>query len=375
VASPPAVPITFVSPHAVLGGAEAVLRTLIERLGAEWVRGIVVLQDGELVAQLRAMGHEVTVLPAPAGAGMALTALRLRRVLRAQRPAVVHANGVKAALVAGLANAGLRSDLVWMKHDTAGDGRLAHAVATGADAIVGVSETVLATFGARQRRRAAVVYNGIPDRPVDRAAGRRLVLGALGCAPDAEVVALAGRLCVGKGQLELLEAAPALRARRPRVHLAIVGGEDPAFPGFGDALRRRAAALGVAGAVTLTGRRTDVGAFLSGCDVVAAPSILDPARGWREGFGLVAVEALQAGTPVVAYASGALPEVLGDAARIVPEGDRAALAGAIATLLERPDERAELARRGQERAAARYRLDDAIDRMAERYRALAHSRG
>ena len=70
-----------------------------------------------------------------------------------------------------------------------------------------------------------------------------------------------------------------------------------------------------------------------------------------EGFGLSPLHAMAAGTPVVASDCGALKEVLGDAARLVPPGDVDALAGALDNLLDDPGQRLALSRRGLELAA------------------------
>ena len=97
--------------------------------------------------------------------------------------------------------------------------------------------------------------------------------------------------------------------------------------------------------------------------------------GWdARACGLAGVEALAAGTPVVGYADGALPEVLGDAAVLVAPGDRAALAQALAALLTDEARRATLVRRGRARYEARFRLDVTAAAMAERYRSAVGQR-
>jgi glycosyltransferase involved in cell wall biosynthesis len=96
-----------------------------------------------------------------------------------------------------------------------------------------------------------------------------------------------------------------------------------------------------------------------------------------EGFGFPPLEAMAAGTPVVATRSGALPEILGDAALFVDAGDADALAGAIAKLADDEAARAELARRGRSQAA-RYTWERCAEGLEALYRdALAErkSRG
>ncbi len=69
-------------------------------------------------------------------------------------------------------------------------------------------------------------------------------------------------------------------------------------------------------------------------DVLAVPSV--PVPGWLEQFGRVVVEGQASGVPAVASASGALPDVVGEAGLLVPPGDPAALAAALARILDEP---------------------------------------
>jgi glycosyltransferase involved in cell wall biosynthesis len=91
--------------------------------------------------------------------------------------------------------------------------------------------------------------------------------------------------------------------------------------------------------------------FLAGLDVLVVPSLTTPT--WAEQFGRVVVEAMWAGTPVVASSSGALPEVVGDAGVVVPEGDVGALAAALRDLAD-PLRRNALRDAGLARARAAY---------------------
>ena len=108
-------------------------------------------------------------------------------------------------------------------------------------------------------------------------------------------------------------------------------------------------------------------ALTTGATVFAYPSRY-------EGFGLPPLHAMSAGAPVVAGDCGALREVLGDAARLVPPGDADALADALAGLLDHPDQRLDLARRGLERAA-RYTWEACADGIISLYREAAAARG
>ena len=69
-----------------------------------------------------------------------------------------------------------------------------------------------------------------------------------------------------------------------------------------------------------------------------------------EGFGLPALEAMACGVPVVAFSNSSIPEVVGDAGLLVPDGDVPAMVAAVRSLLDEPFRRAEMAQAGLERA-------------------------
>jgi glycosyltransferase involved in cell wall biosynthesis len=364
------VAVAFVISHAQGGGSERYLELLLDHLDPDWVRAVVSLEHGPFVRRLRASGYVVEVLPTGPRLSMLLSAWKLRRLLRASRPAAIHANGVKAALVSALANARTGTPLIWVKHDFSWDGPLARAIAAGCTQVVGVSEAVTATFRGRARERVQVVHNGVPALVRHRDAGRELVRGLVG--GEGPVVALVGRLHPAKGQIELVDAAPRILERHPEARFLLLGGEDRSQVDYARAVRARIAQLGLAGAVIARAHHPDPAGVMAGADVVALPSMPDGRGGGREGFGLVGIEAMAVGTPVVAYAGGALPEVLGDCAELVQEGDRDALADAIAGLLADGARRAELAACGREHVE-RFRIAATVDAMRAVYRTATTS--
>jgi glycosyltransferase involved in cell wall biosynthesis len=151
----------------------------------------------------------------------------------------------------------------------------------------------------------------------------------------------------------------------------LLGGEDPNTLHYAARVRERAKALGLDTSAVFLEHRSDADRFISGADLVVIPSVRDERGMGREGFSLVALEAMMAGTPVVAYADGALPEILGDCARFVPPGDRASLALAVADLLADDDRRSELAGCGAERTRLDFRMDGMVDAMKACYRRVA----
>lgn len=189
--------------------------------------------------------------------------------------------------------------------------------------------------------RIDVVPNGVE---AERFAGgdRNAARVQLGIGDDRIVVALVGRISEQKGQEEFIRAAAIVRAQFPAALFLIVGSADE--PNRLAAARGLADELGLADSVRFTGHLTDMPALYAALDILAAPSR------W-EGFGLMLVEAMAAGKPIVASRVGAIPEVCGEeTALLVPPGDPPALAGALLELLADPVRAQAMGRAGVARA-------------------------
>lgn len=216
--------------------------------------------------------------------------------------------------------------------------------------------------GLPDRAPTTVVPGIVPDpsvfarTDVDRRAAR----GRLGLSDELKVLGFVGRLEPEKGADLLIEAAS--RLERTDIEIWLVGS--------GGALPRLLAHANAAGVRTRhipPVEPTDVPDLLAAMNVVVVPSLTTP--GWTEQFGRVVVEAMLAGTPVVATASGALPEVVGDAGIVVPENDPDAIAAALSDLLERPQLAARLVAAGRERVRSRFAPEVLARRLVEFWRA------
>ena len=227
--------------------------------------------------------------------------------------------------------------------------------------------------GPSQEKSCLIQTIGIPPIAADRAAGRELVRELLDGANPDDVVILVGRLHPAKGHIELVEAVPRVLERRPQTRFLLLGGEDPYQLPYARRVRERVTELGIDHAVAFQPHHEDAPTVIAGCAVAVMPSVPDERGMGREGFGLVGLEAMAVGTPVVAYAAGALPEVLGDCAEMVPEGDRAALADTVVRLLDDPQRREELVACGTEMMRTRFSLESTVAGMVERYRDAASS--
>ena len=262
-----------------------------------------------------------------------ITVVRLVRLIRALRIDVVHTNvlhgwhGWAAALLT-------RRPHVWHAREVVTQSRIALAVERFltrhfATVVVAVSQTVADQLpGSRTR-----VVHDLPD-PLEftpERAGR--ARSGLGLDDTDPVVGAVGRLDPLKGLDVLLDAWPAVLAEVPTARLVVAGGVVAGREDYADAVRERGTAL--PGVTVLVEADVDIADLVADLDVLVLASVAP------EGFGLVLVEALTSGCPVVATDTGGPEEIAALAApgasRLVPPDDVERLATAIvATLAARP---------------------------------------
>jgi glycosyltransferase involved in cell wall biosynthesis len=359
VSAPPTVVVT-VHEEEIGGATKAVLRVLPLMRERGWRFVFWAPRPSALADALAAEGHAVhgatrtlrfgwRSLRHGRGIRANLTAVpsylrSFRSFVRAQRPALVHANSLLTLPEAAVARASGAPVLVHahepMPPFPKGPparmmlGLTAHAVIAPSRA---TADSV-----AGWRVRPEVVYNGLPPSRgsrAPRAADGRLVVGT--------VAAVAPR----KGIDVLVEAVALVRERRPDVEFRLFGDFlDDADADWARDVLARAREAGVEW--TSNG---DVWSELPRWDVFALPSRRDP-------FPLAVLEAMACGLPVVASDVGGIPEQLGaDAGRLVPPGDAQALADALVELAGNADLRARLGEAGRRRVEREF----TIERQAE----------
>lgn len=172
-----------------------------------------------------------------------------------------------------------------------------------------------------------------------------------------------GRMVEEKGLHVLVSAAAQLPAGSWRLLLV---GSGPQLP----ALQARIAREGLAGSVAFQPPvpSTEMPARYHDIDAFVLPSLTRP--NWKEQFGRVLIEAMSSGVPVVGSDSGAIPDVLGDAGLIFPEGDVDALAGCLRQLQADAGLRDCLAQKGRARVLARYTHTQIAAATVEVYRQM-----
>jgi glycosyltransferase involved in cell wall biosynthesis len=297
----------------------------------------------------------------------------LVRLIRRERPDIVHTHTSKAGIVGRLAArfahapavvhtphghvyyghfGRVRSDLFLL---------LERLFARWTDRFIALTEAERDEHVARrvgQAGRFAVVPSGIDLARYRQARALPKRPERFDCPSDAVIVGSVGWLTFVKGHHILIEALARLRAAHPAVHVVLVGTGDRR-----GALQALAERHAVAERVHFLGHRHDIPDCLASMDVFVLPSL-------NEGMGRALVEAMAAGRPVIASRVGGIPAVITHqkTGLLVPVGDAPALAAAIASLLASPHRMKDLAAAGADTIDERFGIDGMVRRIDDVYR-------
>jgi glycosyltransferase involved in cell wall biosynthesis len=382
-------PLTVLYAHssAEWYGSDVALFNLATRLPGD-IRPIVVLpEEGPLAGRLRARGvachvfalavprkydfavrrwHRVLWLPVE----WLVCWRRLGRLLRREHVDIVHVN-VSILLGAAWVARRHRCPLVWHWREVlAGEGRwrplLIAAATRWASRILCVSNAVRDQFG--DTDRAVVVFDAIDPPPADDGDPAQL-REELGIGADDICLGTVGRLSDRKGHDVLLRAAPRIIQRFPSARFVIVGEVYRKNVKVRRTLERLVDALDLREHVRFAGFRSDIGAVMRMLDLFVFPS-KQP-----EGFGIVQLEAMARGIPVVASTAGGTRDVVvdGETGRLVTPDDSERLAETIIELLNDPERRRAMGQKGRRLVLERFTLDRQVETVAAVYREVARA--
>lgn len=219
--------------------------------------------------------------------------------------------------------------------------------------------------------RGRLIYDGLDTSRYSALLDRSAACAALGIAPDRPTVAVVGRLVPWKGQELFLRAMRRVVAAMPGAQGLIVGDVESFSRDFGDRLRALRAELGLDAAVHLLGHLADPSPVYAAVDLLAHTSVTP------EPFGLVMIEAMASGLPVVTPAEGGGPEIVVDGVtgRLFAPGNPDALAAAILELLRDPQRARTMGAAGRARVQQCFTLDGFAAEMTAFYRSLRLPRG
>ncbi len=387
--------VAFIDHTARMGGGEIALLNLVNALDRRLVDPVVLLfSDGPLADALRAQHIETHILPLSAAVldarkdklgsssllklRAAIEALRhVRRVakkLHALHIDLVHTNSLKADLIGGLAGRLARRRVVWHVRDRIADDYLPRKVAwlfrklcrVVPHFVLANSAATLKTLNLPAEVQTSVVPSGI--RHVVEIIHDGTLSEAPGDSPrsGAPLIGIVGRISPWKGQHIFLQAAAKVHAVYPATRFTIVGTPLFGEEAYERELRELTQSLGLAEVVDFAGFTHDVPGTMRSLTILVHASTTG------EPFGQVIIEAMAAGTPVVATDGGGVPEIVQDGMTglLVPMSDVEAMVGAIQRLLADPAEAARMGARGRQRVLDHFTIGHTARKVEAVYRLL-----
>lgn len=373
-------PINVLYLHHVdqLSGAEQSLKLLLRRLDRARVRPFFAgPAHGALSRELAAIG--VPLLPVTFGRlrEVSLVARATRRIvglLREYRIDLVHANAPQTNVCAGVAGRLMGIPAIWHARNLvyAGMRDIDRMLAALPTRIICNSEAIRRRFaGSAGWNRSVTILNGVDTGEFHPGVERAPFRQELAIAANEVAVGIVGRIGLGKGHDDFVEAAIRLIAGGARAQFLIVG--DPLFPEDAwrpDMLRRRVKEARADDRIRFTGFRRDVPAVMRGLDVLVLASHAEPC-------GRVLFEAMASGTAIVATDSGGTPEIVRDGREglLVPPCDARALAEAIGRVIGDATLRATLGQAGIERTRSEFTIEQHVARTIDVYEEALGRRG
>ncbi|HHX78006.1 MAG TPA: glycosyltransferase family 4 protein [Firmicutes bacterium] len=309
----------------------------------------------------------------PPGASYLLGSAALRRAIRNQSFDLLHLHGYKAGLVGRLLSLSRDIPTVITIHNYPGFPQLKGAAgslyffyeqrfAARVDKYIFVSKALKDYFCALSKAdddKTAVIYNGIDIKLYDRA----------DCVPELKqmgfpLVGTASRLAPRKGIDDFIEALPFFFREYPG-GAALIAGDGP----LKSQLRKKAVSLGLADRVHFLGYCRNLPGFLKSLDLFVHPSR-------SEGLGIIVLEVLASRVPVVATATGGIPEIItpGVNGLLVPVRRPADLAKSMARLVSSPLTPV-MVEEGYKTVREKFKLEDMLYKTEEIYREVLERKG
>jgi glycosyltransferase involved in cell wall biosynthesis len=378
--------LLLVNRYPGMGGAERVFLNLLRRLDRGRFEAIAATsEEGPLAEAVRRAGGPVVLLPMAELSYRRPQLLlgiadRIRRCSRAVARLVekmgidlVHCNGIQAQLQAGPGARAAGVPVVWHMHDILRylpmNVWAVRRAARFATAVVGVSRgtcLALERMGV-ERAKIRLIYSASDVGWQERAGpeDREQVRAEMGFSEQTRVIGFMGALEPRKAPEDLLRAAPLILAQYPQARFLLVGGERIGAAPHRPRLETLARDLKIERHVVFTGHRQDVARLLAGMDVLCVPSLNEP-------LGLVVMEGLFAGVPVVGTRVGGTPEIIadGETGFLVPTRAPRELARRVCQLLADPALARQMAEAGQARAAKLFSVERMVREMEGLYERL-----
>jgi len=335
----------------MLGGVESVLLTFAEFANTcpAFQQEFALAFDGRFADSLRAAGATVHILP-EAQLRNPVSVRRSRAVLGEVLSAgkfdfaISHSTWAQVVYAPAIRRKSVPL-IFWMHNNFDGHWLQKLASRNAPDFVICNSEFTRSTLkDVYPKTPSHVIYNPVKAATVPPSA-RKSLRRELNVGPETVVILMASRMEAWKGHVNLIRAAEKIESQKEWVVWIAGAPQTPKEKGYVSSLHAEVDRLQLAEKVHFLGHRNDVPALMRAADIYCQPNA-EP-----EPFGVVFVEALQAGVPIVTFEMGGAREILTESSgMLVDPGDIDALAKALARAVDQASLRARLGEQGPARA-------------------------
>jgi glycosyltransferase involved in cell wall biosynthesis len=380
--------VLYVNHTATVGGGERSLLDLLSALPGD-VSPVLACPVGDLQLAASRLGVPTTPIPEAAPSfrldpvqtprgllRLGHAAISVRRAARRAQADLIHANSVRAGLIAAPPLGLAAAPVVVHIRDCLPHGKAAllarRAIGSGAAIVIANSGYTAASFGLNGAHPPVRTIHNFVDvsvfdpKRIDRSGAR----ARLGLAAEAATLGVVAQLTPWKAQDDAIRMLAALRRSRPDVRLLLVGSAKFARGtetldnlAFERSLHALARDLGVEEAVDFLGERQDVAEILRALDIALVPS-------WQEPFGRSVIEAMAMETPVIATVVGGPREIVGDGVDgvLLPPREPERWAETAGDLLDAPERLRAMGEAGRRTALARFGREAHVQSVLAAYR-------
>ena len=357
------------------GGLERVIANIAEGLDREKFEASVwcISRGGEIAEELKEKGINVNILGILTYHNP-LSIIKLARLLRKEKPNIVHTHGYFASVIGRIAAklAGI-SIVINHVHSTYWEYKKRHIfmekiLSALTHKIICCSKAVQDFVSDNEKinpSKTVIIYNGVDEEKFFVQKNTAAIKAQLGINPQDPVVGTVSSLTKNKGHVHLFQAASLISNFCPSARFLIVGDGI-----LREELEEQIKDLNLGSHLILTGKRKNIPDLLSVMDIFVLPSCS------REGLSISIIESMAAGKPVVATDVGGIPEAVedGETGLLVPPRNPGALANAIIELLQNPGKAKAMGERGRTRLKEKFTSKRMLSELENLYEALINQK-
>jgi len=376
--------VLYVCSTAEHGGANIQLMEMLKKINLSRYKPLIITpppEKGTLLASFEALGVRLERLKmsiisaklynpvrlAKFCPGVIIDVVHIIKLIQRKHIELVHVNAANA-LAAGIASKLCGVPCVWQVHEILTP-KIVRFIVNSlivllANKIVVISKPVAKVFPHWAQRKIEIIHDGVDVEKFHPAISGLQIRKELGIPSESPVIGMVGRFVPRKGHRFFLKACAKVAEQFPEAHFVMVGQTFPAYANYLEEIRQLVDDLDLSSKMHFAFWRTDMPEVTASLNIAVLASTLP------EGFGLVMIEAMAMGKPVVATKVGGVTDIVTeDVGCLVPPSDDQAMASAFIELLSDK----EMSKRRGEAGRKRILNDFTSGRAASQMEKVYHS--